>query len=192
MRTALQQLTPFERSLFIGEKGEELVTLFWLSRISSVMRVDPNSLRLLTPAGELTQPDMFIFPELMWIEAKRKKAWTWHRNTRCWTDGIDVHHYHAYCRVQEQTRRPVIVMFLHLSANPDPRDLEAGSEPQCPTGLFGVKVDRPIHHDSCKDEPNGSKSGMVYWESARLTQFATLDELTALIETAKQKQKVAA
>jgi hypothetical protein len=188
MRTPLQQLTPFEQSLWVGENGEKLIAGFWLSRASSVMRVDPNSLRLRTPDGLLTQPDMFIFPELLWIEAKRKNAWTWHRNSRCWTDGIDFHHYQDYCRVQECTWRPVIVMFLHLSATPDQRDLDAGCEPQCPTGLFGIKVDRPPHHDSCKEEPNGSKSGMVYWESARVKQFATLDDLAELIETAKKNR----
>jgi hypothetical protein len=118
--------------------------------------------------GPLIAPDLFVFNGLkaMWVEAKHKTAFTWHRITECWTTGIDRRHYHDYLRVAATSPWPLWLLFLHEGGQ------AKDSPPDSPAGLFGDEIAalaQCVHHESDK----WGTSGMVYWayESLRRLPF---------------------
>ena len=48
-------------------------------------------------------PDMLVFGKgkTIWIEAKHKSAFSWHRKTQRFVTGIDLHHYEQYQKIME-------------------------------------------------------------------------------------------
>ena len=178
----------FEASTAFGDIAENLVGRWFRSRGNSVLPAYQLEIesgkgpRFFTPTGELIAPDMFLMPCMVWAEVKHKKAFTWYRRNKEWTTGIDIKHYSDYQEVQKVSRRDVWLMFLHSSATPDQRDLDADRDcPRtCPTGLYGSKLKILTKHESHKS----FKEGMVYWEERRLKRFASLGELSELEDKA--------
>lgn len=175
----------FETSLRIGDEGENIATRLYRSRGKCVQRIfpDPRSscgTRLLLSTGTLVAPDMLVFPDWLWIDVKLKTAWTWHRNSRAWQDGIDKRYRDHYLDVQHYTHFAVHLNFLHLSDIASESDIKAGSPPNCPTGLYACPVDQMPDHVSSEEQPNGSKAEMLYWSVSRLRRIATLEEIAAL------------
>jgi hypothetical protein len=113
---------------------------------------------------------------MIWIEAKHKTVFSWHRNTGRWCTGIDLHHYDDYKRVQATSKRPVWLLFLHRSARPDDRDMRSNCPPRCPVGLFGSDLDYLADNENHRHE-NWGRHGMVYWAHDKLRLLAPLAEL---------------
>ena len=116
--------------------------------------------------------------EVMWIEAKHKTAFTWHRISSQWTTGIDLHHYNQYVQVELQVKWPVWILFFHRTSTPNDNDLQHGCPDQCPTGLFGRRLVDLVRTENHRSDRHGS-SGMVYWAHAVLKQLATCEEVLA-------------
>lgn len=121
----------------------------------------------------LIAPDMLVFKNherVSWIEAKTKSAFTWHRITKRWVTGIDLHHYEDYIKVAEVSPWPVYLLFLQMEG-------QAKDSPEgCPTGLYGGELSQLQNHENHRHN-NWGKGGMIYWASDVLTKFAELDEV---------------
>jgi hypothetical protein len=131
---------------------------------------------------------VFTSAGIVWIEAKHKTRFTWHRNTHRWTTGIDLRHYGEYFAVEKRTKLPVWLMFFHRDSSPSAADIAQGCPPECPTGLFGGKLfdlvlsenHRAKHFDSSRVGYVGhGNSGMVYWAPESLRLLATCEEVYA-------------
>lgn len=134
--------------------------------------------RLFAPDRKIVSPDMLAFKteKIMWIEAKHKSVFSWHRRTQRWVTGIDEHHYEEYIEVSKRFPHQVWLMFLHWSSRPDARDLQYGCPESCPTGLFAGHLDElrmmPNHRHR-----NHGRHGMVYWAHEKLKHLACLEDL---------------
>lgn len=128
--------------------------------------------QLYTPDGDLVAPDLLVFrgERVLWIEAKRKTAFSWHRNTGRWVTGIDLRHYEDYCRVADCAPWPVWLLFLHEGGQ------AKDSPPGSPGGLFGNTLEHLRAHENHRHENWGS-GGMVYWNIDELNPMAELSEV---------------
>lgn len=180
----------FNRSLKFGQIGEGYIAQ-WLiqARGFHILPVYEKELEtgkgptLFTCGGTLIAPDLFAYKRIdpyrgwkhervLWIEAKTKSAFSWHRTTRRWTTGIDQRHYQNYLQINSQSLWPVWLLFLHL----DGRAKDTPPGLVSPQGLFGETLSylsRHINHTS----PNWGSSGMVYWAHEELLHIATLEEV---------------
>ncbi len=174
-------VTPFQKNLAFGQAAEAELATWLRKRGNCVLPVydieyetgkGPRLFGSLSPVAEdLICPDLLVFSyrkQVFWAECKLKSVFTWHRNTRKWTTGIDKRHWEHYVKVCEETAIPLWILFLHKESSPDPRDIEAGCPKQCPKGIFGntmARLRESINHESapkCGATGHGS-SGMVYW-----------------------------
>lgn len=132
---------------------------------------DGKGPQLYLPQGHLIAPDLLVFnaKRVLWIEAKHKTAFSWHRLTSRWVTGIDVRHYEDYCRVQNETPWDVWLLFLHEGGQA--KDSPANS----PRGLFGNRLAYLRLHENHQHE-NWGRSGMVYWALDSLKHLAKLQE----------------
>lgn len=186
----------FQENLATGKVGESLIARYMMSRGHSVLPVyeteksSGKGPQLFTRESGLVAPDMIIFTTngAMFIEAKHKSVFTWHRSTSQWTTGIDLRHYDDYLRVAKRTHLPVWLMFYHREDSPSANDISHGSPDKCPTGLFGgelFKLSSNENHRSKPFCPNRSgfvghgNSGMVYWSENALLKIATKEEIIA-------------
>lgn len=175
----------FQQKLAFGKIGEGYIAN-WLKRDGyNILPVYEKEIhegkgpQLFTPNGNLVAPDLFAFrayndldidSNVLWIEAKTKSAFSWHRKTQRWVTGIDLHHYFDYIKVANLSPWAVLLLFLHLQG-------QAKNSPVgCPTGLFGEEI---LLLTQCENHrhPNWGKSGMVYWAHDSLRKFATLEEV---------------
>lgn len=172
----------FEDKLAQGKIGESHIANWLKARGNAVLPVYEKEIDegkgpvLFVEHGEYIAPDMLVFPLVEWVEAKHKTVWTWHNNTKCWTTGIDKHHFESYQHAQRESGRRVWLFFLHRSSRPHARDLKAGCPAECPIGLFGGSLDKlkgRIHHEHM----NHGRHGMVYWALADLRCYASLEEV---------------
>lgn len=172
----------FAESLGYGQIGEGQIGRWIRSRGNCVLPVYEKEIdegkgpRFFTPTGEHVAPDMFVMPAMAWAEAKRKSVFSWHRQTQQWVTGFDLNHYEGYKETQRESRRPVWLMFLHESHEPDPRDVKSGCPYRCPTGLFGGSLDYLSKHENHRHE-NWGRHGMVYWAVHHLKKLAELSEI---------------
>lgn len=172
----------FAEKLAIGQAGESAIAKWCQSRGSSVLPVYEKEIdtgkgpRFFTPAGRFAAPDMFLMPAMLWLEAKHKSVFSWHRISARWCTGIDLNHYEDYKRVEEISSRPVWLFFLHRSSTPDRRDLDAGCPHQCPTGLYGASMAFLSRHENHRSL-NWGRHGMVYWAHDNLKLLASLEDL---------------
>lgn len=118
------------------------------------------------PEGDFITPDLLVWKgrKVLWVEAKHKSAFTWHRLTERWTTGIDRRHYYEYLKVFEWTPFDVWILFLQQGKD------------ESPTGLFGRKLSYlrdHVNHQSDKWGP----SGMIYWAQEHLQFLATAEEV---------------
>lgn len=141
--------------------------------------------QLFTPGGEYIAPDLFAFkqqdgrPVVMWIEAKHKTAFTWHRITGRWVTGIDLKHYEHYCMVDDLMPWPVWLLFLHEGGQA--KDSPADS----PSGLFGRRLNELRQCENHRHS-NYGRSGMVYWAVESLHKMAMLEELLDTVAETKR------
>jgi hypothetical protein len=190
----------FEQSLEVGRVAEGLIAQWLMARGSSVMpayEIEQSSGKgpqLFMRDAELVAPDMLVFSHrgVQWVESKHKTVFTWHRNTKQWTTGVDLRHYGDYLRVAKQTKLPVWLLFFHRESRPSADDLRYGCPPECPTGLFGGELfdlvvsenHRSPHFDPTRTGIVGhGKSGMVYWSADQLKMLATKDEVFSVAQS---------
>lgn len=170
----------FADTLKVGQLGESEISRWLISRGNTVLPVYEKQIdsgkgpRFFTPQGQIVAPDMFLMNCKVWIEAKHKTHFTWHRKTRSWTTGIDLHHYAEYQRVAEITGHPVWLLFLHKDDVPSSEDQSWGCPPTCPTGLFcrdlaWLRENENHRHD------NWGRHGMVYWRAGQLQKLADVN-----------------
>jgi len=128
--------------------------------------------QLYLPEGSLIVPDLFAFnnEKAIWIEAKHKTAFSWHRITERWCTGIDLRHYANYLQVDKITPWPVWLLFLHDGGQ------AKDSPPDSPAGLFGNSLARLAKCENHR-HTNWGKSGMVYWAHHSLIKMAELEDL---------------
>lgn len=175
-------MNTFEKTLAFGKLGESKIAEWLKARNNSVLPVYEKEIDegkgpvFFSRSGQHVAPDMLVFPDVEWIEAKHKKVWTWHRKTQRWVTGIDLSHYQGYEAVQIESGRRVWIFFLHLEEIPDSRDLECGCPAKCPVGLFGNSLDYLKKHENHRHE-NWGRHGMVYWAHEKLKLLATLEEV---------------
>lgn len=178
-------MASFRMQLQKGQLGESVIARWCMSRGNSVLPVYEKEIdtgkgpRFFTPKGQLVAPDMFIIPSMHWVEAKHKTVFSWHRKTQRWCTGIDLNHYADYQKVQATSTRPVWLLFLHRSSQPDTRDIDMGCPSICPTGLFGNSLDYLVKNENHRHE-NWGRHGMVYWAEDALRVLATIQEIQAI------------
>jgi hypothetical protein len=173
----------FHESLVMGQAGESAIA-GWLKRKGfAVMPVYEKELetgkgpQLFMANGELIAPDLFVFhpdnKKVLWIEAKHKSAFTWHKITGRWTTGIDLRHYQDYCRVADISPWPVWLLFLQRGGQ------AKDSPPDSPAGLFGNTLAYLRKHENHR-HANWGPSGMVYWAKESLRELASLEDVMQL------------
>jgi hypothetical protein len=171
----------FEEKLKEGLLGEGEISKWFISRGYSVLPAYEVELnhgkgpRLFTKEGTLISPDLLVFnaSRILWIEAKTKSAFTWHRLSRTWQTGIDRKHWGHYLCVAARTPFPVGILFLH-KPNCTAKDTPEGMV--SPSGLFGnniASLKDSVHHTSCLHGP----SGMVYWTLGNLKKIAEYNDV---------------
>jgi len=168
----------FQDSLHYGQLGESLIARWLRSRGQTVLPVYEKQInngkgpQLFTPTGSLIAPDLFVFgnQNVLWIEAKHKTAFTWHRITNRWVTGIDLRHYTDYCKVDDLTPWPVWLLFLHEGGQ------AKDSPPDSPAGLFGNSLTNLRKCENHRHE-NWGHSGMVYWALDSLRRLADLEDI---------------
>lgn len=180
----VQSSPTFNQQLSVGKVGESVIKQ-WLNSIGfSVLPVyekmdsEYKGPQLFTPTGGQIAPDMFVFrgEKCMWIEAKHKSAFSWHRITGRWVTGIDLRHYLDYCKIDDDSPFPVWLLFLQRSGQ------AVDSPPNCPTGLFGNPLKYLRMHENHRHANHG-KSGMVYWSVAHLQKIASLEVVLSATQT---------
>jgi len=135
--------------------------------------------RIFSVEGDLVAPDLFLFnrERAFFAEVKSKAAFTWHRLTRSYQDGIDRRHWMDYLKLRHRMPWPLWLLFLHAPGG-EAKDNPKGMIP--PSGLFGGEVlplARCIDHESDR----WGSGGMVYWRCEDLMiagkPFATYEEV---------------
>lgn len=163
----------FEQKLQIGKVGESQIAEWLKSRGHNILPIyEIEKGQYAGPAiyasdgSTIIAPDMLIFGggKTIWIEAKHKNAFTWHRITKKFVTGIDLKHYFDYQKVRLLIDWPVWLLFLHRSGIA--KDSLAG-----PAGLFGNDLEYLMKHENHRHE-NWGKTGMVYWAVEHLIKLA--------------------
>lgn len=171
----------FRQSLTFGQAGESDIARWLKQNGYSILPVYEKILdtgkgpQLFLPDGCLIAPDMLVFKgndKTLWIEAKHKTAFTWHRNTKRWTTGIDLRHYEDYLKVDDFSPWPVWLLFLHRGGQ------AKDSPPDSPAGLFGNKLE--ILRKCENHRHDGWANGMVYWGIENLKKLASLETVIGI------------
>jgi len=170
----------FSAQLIYGSAGESAIARWLRARGSFVLPVYEKIIdtgkgpRLFAPEGELVAPDLLVCNSgrTLWIEAKHKTAFTWHRITSRWVTGIDIHHYEQYLLVASGTAWPVWLLFLQEGG------IAKDSPGESPSGLFGNNLAFLAQHENHR-HANWGRYGMVYWAIENLSKLASLDEVNA-------------
>lgn len=173
----------FRQTLHFGQTGESEIALWLRQRGFTVLPVYEKILdtgkgpQLFLPVDCLIAPDMLVYrgDEALWIEAKHKTAFSWHRITGRWVTGIDLRHYEDYLLVDTCSPWPVWLLFLHRGGQ------AKDSPPNSPAGLFGNKISVLKNCENHRHD-NWGKSGMVYWSIDNLKLIAKLNDLTVPME----------
>jgi len=169
----------FQDDLAFGQAGELTVSKWLQSRGHAVFPAyekeggDFKGPQLFAASGDLVLPDLLAFKsgKAIWFEVKRKTCFTWHRISRRWVTGIDLHHYKQYQEVSERTEIPVWLVFLHPQSEPDKGDIEHGCPSESPVGLFGNDISKLRDCENHR-HANWGRSGMVYWARENLKLLA--------------------
>ncbi len=163
----------FEKQLQVGKAGESEIANWLKSRGSHILPIyekidrDFKGPTLFASNGDvLIAPDMLAFTDgkIIWIEAKHKSAFTWHRISQRFVTGIDLHHYEQYIRVSNIVDFPVWILFLHCGG-------VAVDSPPSPAGLYGGDLVYLICNENHRHQNHG-KTGMVYWAEDKLKKLA--------------------
>jgi hypothetical protein len=169
--------TEFAQALAYGQAGESAIAMWFRNKGYSVLPIyekildDNKGPRLFLPTETRVAPDLLVFKtgRALWIEAKHKTAFSWHRLTERWVTGIDIRHYNDYCVIDDSTPWPVWLLFLHRGGT-------AKDSPESPAGLFGNELSVLRQCENHRHE-NWGKSGMVYWAKDKLIRIADVADL---------------
>jgi hypothetical protein len=164
----------FKQALEFGKTGESVIANFMKSRGLNVLPVyEKTDNEYKGPAlycsdgKSLTAPDMLCFGnKVLWVEAKHKNAFSWHRNSQRWVTGIDAHHFAQYLKVRDVSGWPVWLMFLHREGTA----IDTPDGMVSPSGLFGNDItflENNVNHT----HQNWGRHGMVYWAHDKLKSF---------------------
>jgi len=172
-------MNSFESQLSYGVAGESAISLWLRSRGNCVMPVYEKIVdtgkgpQVFLPDESLIAPDLFAWKDgkALWIEAKHKTAFTWHRITGRWVTGVDLRHYEHYLRIAMVSPWPVWLLFLHEGGQ------AKDSPSESPSGLFGNEILFLKAHENHRSDKWG-KWGMVYWDVASLKKLASLNQFT--------------
>lgn len=188
----------FEQQLSFGKIGEGRIAS-WLreKKAYNALPVYEKEIKegkgpaLFSTIGQLIAPDLLCFKSndlgsVLWVEAKTKTAFTWHRLTRRWVTGIDLRHYEDYQKVASLSPFPVWVLFLHLcgTAKDTPQGMVS------PSGLFGRELAYLTKHENHR-HGNWGKGGMVYWAIEDLKKLAAIEDVLTESEAAFTKLEAA-
>lgn len=174
-------MNTFSSKYGYGLAGETAIARWYRRRGFSVLPVYEKLIdtgkgpHLFLPGDTVIAPDLLVFDarkKILWVEAKHKTAFSWHRITSRWVTGIDIRHYEDYKRVDDETPFPVWLFFLHEGGQA--KDSPADS----PAGLFANSLGYLREHENHRHD-NWGKSGMVYWAIKDLQKIATLGDLGA-------------
>jgi hypothetical protein len=155
-------VSSFEYNLQTGLVAESAIAKWIIDRggmvlpAYQVLNKKHGGPRLFTGVANFVTPDMLVFgKETVWIEAKHKTAFTWHRITERFVTGVDICHWKDYLEVKRLTGFPCWLLFNHTGG-------QAKDSPPSPSGLFGGEIGdlkSCINHSHA----NWGRSGMVYW-----------------------------
>lgn len=172
----------FQQALAIGKAGESQISRWLQSRGNYVLPVYEKEIQeykgpvLFRPDGsQVICPDLLTLTKngVAWIEAKHKSAFSYHRITKKWVTGIDLHHYEQYQSIaRELPNIKVWLLFLHrigFLAKDTPEGMTS------PTGLYGGNLLELTKKENHR-HGNWGKSGMVYWAHDSLMKLADMDE----------------
>lgn len=165
----------FEAQLQVGRLGESKIAQWLIGRGFNVLPAYEIEIshgkgpRVFTAEGGIISPDLLAFnrKKTVWIEAKHKSAFTWHRRTSTWQTGIDRRHWLEYLRVAGLVDWPVWILFLHepgCAAKDTPPGMVS------PSGLFGNDI-RKLRQSVDHEHENWGPSGMVYWKMGDLIRL---------------------
>ena len=161
----------FEARLQQGQMGESLIARWLQRRGYSILPAYEKEVdgqkgpRIFSAKRNLIAPDWLTFgcpkgeARVFWCEAKSKAAFTWHRLSGTYQDGIDKCCWLDYLELRRQMPWPLWILFLHAPGGVA-KDNPPGKVP--PAGLFGgeaLRLARCVHHESDR----WGKGGMVYW-----------------------------
>ena len=179
----------FESRLEQGQMGESLIARWLQRRGYSVLPAYEKEVgeykgpRIFSAKRSLVAPDIFAFrfqneqKRVFWVEAKSKAAFTWHRLSKTYQDGIDRRHWRDYHELRNQMPWDLWILFLHAPGGVT-KDNPPDKVP--PVGLFGGEV---LHLARCIDHESErwGRSGMVYWQCKDLMRngkpIATYEEV---------------
>ena len=168
---SLYCLSNFDVALQQGKVGESIIANWLKAKGWNVLPVYEIEIqtnkgpRLFCQNSEIIAPDILAFKEnaAIWIEAKHKNAFSWHRLTNQWVTGIDLRHYEEYLRIGKESSWPIWLLFLH-------RGGIAKDSGISPKGLFGGDLNYLKNHENHRSQNWGS-GGMVYWAIKHLKQL---------------------
>ena len=168
--------TQFERRLSQGRAVESLIAQFLMRQhylifpAYEIIQHEHKGPRVFSAESELVAPDLLVFrfwgekKRVFWAEAKSKEAFTWHRISQTYQDGIDKRHWLDYLELRRRMPWDLWLLFLHAPGGVA-KDNPEGMVP--PSGLFGGEIQqlaRCVDHEA----DNYGKGGMVYWRCADL------------------------
>ena len=174
----------FSDALEFGQFGENCISQWLVQTLGyNVLPVyekeggDFKGPRYFTPSREIVAPDILAIKgsRVLWVEAKHKTVFSWHRITEQWVTGIDVRHYNDYLEISRIHPFPVWLLFLHSQS--ETREGNGHS----PVGLFGQSLTYLEKNENHRSDKWGN-SGMVYWSHATLRQFASIKRVGAAIQ----------
>ena len=166
-------MVTFEQKLQVGEIGESEIARWVMAKgwnVLPIYEVDKGQYKgpaLLTASGEtIIAPDMLVFKDkkILWVEAKHKEAFTYHRITERFVTGIDIHHYNEYKKISTLVSWPVWLLFLHRGGSAKDSD-------KSPSGLYGGDLNNLRDNENHRHE-NWGKGGMVYWAEDVLVKLS--------------------
>lgn len=174
-------MNSFQEQLAIGKLGESLIANWFKRRGFHIIPIydieidEGKGPQVFTASGKnLIAPDLLVFNtnKIIWIEAKHKSAFTWHRRSEKWTTGIDMTHFLNYLKISEVSSWPVWLIFLQQ--NGVSKDMPSGKI--SPSGLYGENI-RDLEDKVSHKFPGYGKGGMVYWAEEKLHRLADLSEV---------------
>lgn len=167
----------FEKSYKFGKISESFIADYFRKRGHAILPIYEKEIsegkgpQIFFPDNEeIIGTDMLVInlreKNTLWVEAKHKTAFSWHRISNKWVTGIDLRHYEHYLKFREKTSWPLWLIFHHEGGQA--KDSPAIS----PKGLFGNDIDFLKQNENHRHNGWG-KSGMVYWAIDKLKLLST-------------------
>lgn len=164
----------FERKLTRGKVEEQKCAAYLKAlgyRVLPTTEFSGSGAPMLEAENEnesLVMPDLQAFRDGngAWFEVKWKTEGTWSDKHKRVETGIGLRHYEHYCRIEQETKTPVVIVFVH----------ETEREVRC--GTLAQLADA-FSHDYRGDKM--SRGGMRFWIWDRIPLWMPLVELSVAI-----------